>query len=80
MFTDAHDMELTSPEVRLWRSVLLQAIEDATYRYKPVTRKKTLTAEERGEYRRRAPWLGRLPAPCRQPPANGYWAIHAIFA
>ena len=45
--TDARDMDLKSPETRLWRAVLLQAIEDATYRYKPMKRRKSMTAEER---------------------------------
>ena len=44
--TDARDMELSGPEVKLWRAVLLQAIEDATFRYKPMKRKKKLTPEE----------------------------------
>jgi hypothetical protein len=44
--TDARDMELSGPEVKLWRAVLLQAIEDATFRYKPTKRKKKMTPEE----------------------------------
>jgi hypothetical protein len=44
--TDARDMELSGPEVKLWRAVLLQAIEDATFRYKPKKRKKKMTPEE----------------------------------
>jgi hypothetical protein len=45
--TDARDMELHGPEIRLWRAVLLQAIEDATFRYKPMKRRKSMIGQER---------------------------------